>query len=64
MIPKNIYITINKTLNVDKVFDYADQEYLQREGFREDWIKNKIEEIVRNEIWTFVNDNDIKIEVE
>lgn len=39
-----------------------DREYLEREGFTDDEIKNKIEELLRDSIWEHIPENKISIE--
>lgn len=63
MIPKKVAIRIyHTTIDVDDILTSSDKEYLEREGFTDDEINNKIEEIVRDHIWEYVPDNRISIE--
>lgn len=63
MIPKKVTIRIyHTTIDVDGILTSSDKEYLEREGFTDDEINNKIEEIVRDHIWEYVPDNRISIE--
>lgn len=63
MIPKKVTIRIyHTTIDVDDILTSSDKEYLEREGFTDDEINNKIEEIVRDHIWEYVPDNRISIE--
>lgn len=39
-------------------------EYYQREGFKEDDIKNIVEEDLRDRIWQIIHDNDINITID
>jgi len=60
MIPKYYTIRIYKSgkLNLDN------EEYYQREGFKEEEIKNIIEKEIRDNIWRYINENDITITIE
>lgn len=63
MIPKKVTIRIyHTTIDVDDILTSSDKEYLEREGFTDGEINNKIEEIVRDHIWEYVPDNRISIE--
>lgn len=61
MIPNKITIRVyHTTINVDDTS--SDREYLKREGFTDDEIENKIEEIVRDHLWEYIPENKISIE--
>lgn len=52
MIPKRATIRVyHTTVKVDDLLSSFDREYLEREGFTDDEIKNKIEELLRDSIW-------------
>ena len=52
MIPKRATIrAYHTTVKVDDLLSSFDREYLEREGFTDDEIKNKIEELLRDSIW-------------
>lgn len=49
MIPKKATIRVyHTTVKVDDLLSSFDREYLEREGFTDDEIKNKIEELLRD----------------
>lgn len=63
MIPKRATIRVyHTTVKVDDLLSSFDREYLEREGFTDDEIENKIEEIVRDHLWEYVPENKISIE--
>ena len=63
MIPKKATIRVyHTTVKVDDLLSSFDREYLEREGFTDDEIKNKIEELLRDSIWEYVPENKISIE--
>ena len=63
MIPKKVTIRVYRTtIDVDDILTSSDEEYLEREGFTDDEIENKIEEIVRDHFWEYVPENKISIE--
>lgn len=63
MIPNKITIRVyHTTINVDDILTSPDREYLEREGFTDEEIENKIEEIVRDHIWEYIPENKISIE--
>lgn len=47
---------------VDDILTSSDKEYLEREGFTDDEIENKIEELLRDSIWEHIPENKISIE--
>lgn len=53
-------------ISVNKRFKYEldNEEYFQREGFTESEIKNIVEQSIREEIWNYIYDNDIKINID
>lgn len=63
-IPKRIYIAINGMINASDVISQFDEEYFIREGFSKEEICNITEKYVRENIWQYVKENDIKILVE
>ena len=63
MIPKKVTVRVYHTrIDVDDILTSSDKEYLEREGFTNEEIENKIEEIVRDHIWEYVPENKISIE--
>lgn len=63
MIPRKVTIRMyHTTINVDDILSSSYKEYLEREGFIDDEIENKIEEIVRDHLWEYVPENNISIE--
>lgn len=63
MIPKKATIRVyHTTVKVDDLLSSFDREYLEREGFTDDEIKNKIEELLRDSIWEHIPENKIFIE--
>lgn len=63
MIPKRAIIRVyHTTVKVDDLLSSFDREYLEREGFTDDEIKNKIEELLRDGIWEHIPENKISIE--
>ena len=63
MIPKKATIKVyHTTVKVDDLLSSFDREYLEREGFTDDEIKNKIEELLRDSIWEHIPENKISIE--
>lgn len=63
MIPKRATIRVyHTTVKVDDLLSSFDREYLEREGFTDDEIKNKIEELLRDSIWEHIPENKISIE--
>lgn len=63
MIPKKATIRVcHTTVKVDDLLSSFDREYLEREGFTDDEIKNKIEELLRDSIWEHIPENKISIE--
>ena len=63
MIPKKVTVRVyHTTIDVDDILNSSDKEYLEREGFTNEEIENKIEEIVRDHIWEYVPENKISIE--
>lgn len=63
MIPKKATIRVyHTTVKVDDLLSSFDREYLEREGFTDDEIKNKIEELLRDSIWKHIPENKISIE--
>lgn len=63
MIPKKVTIRVYRTtIDVDDILTSSDEEYLEREGFTDDEIKNKIEELLRDSIWEYIPENKISIE--
>lgn len=63
MIPKEATIRVyHTTVKVDDLLSSFDREYLEREGFTDDEIKNKIEELLRDSIWEHIPENKISIE--
>lgn len=63
MIPKKATIRVyHTTIDVDDILTSSDKEYLEREGFTDDEIKNKIEELLRDSIWEHIPENKISIE--
>jgi len=69
MIPKKVNVSINVSIPIEDLYNDNQLEYLQREGFKDSEIENKIEESVRdriwdNELWDFIPDNRIKISFE
>ena len=63
MIPKKATIRVyHTTVKVDDLLSSFDREYLEREGFTDDEIKNKIEELLRDSIWEYVPENKISID--
>lgn len=63
MIPKKATIRVyHTTVKVDDLLSSFDKEYLEREGFTDDEIKNKIEELLRDSIWEHIPENKISIE--
>ena len=63
MISKKATIRVyHTTVKVDDLLSSFDREYLEREGFTDDEIKNKIEELLRDSIWEHIPENKISIE--
>lgn len=63
MIPKKATIRVyHTTVKVDDLLSSFDREYLEREGFTDDEIKNKIEGLLRDSIWEHIPENNISIE--
>lgn len=63
MIPKKATIRVcHTTIDVDDILTSSDKEYLEREGFTDDEIENKIEELLRDSIWEHIPENKISIE--
>mgnify|MGYP000522655813 FL=1 len=63
MIPKKATIRVyHTTVKVDDLLSSFDREYLEREGFTDDEIENKIEELLRDSIWEHIPENKISIE--
>lgn len=63
MIPKKVTVRVyHTTVKVDDLLSSFDREYLEREGFTDDEIKNKIEELLRDSIWEHIPENKISIE--
>lgn len=63
MIPKKATIRVyHTTVKVDDLLSSFDREYLEREGFTDDEIKNKIEELLIDSIWEHIPENKISIE--
>ena len=62
MIPKKVNVRMYYNIPIKDIIDSSDEEYLEREGFTDDEIKNKIEEIVRDHIWELVPDNRIIVD--
>ena len=63
MIPKKATIRVyHTTVKVDDLLSSFDREYLEREGFTDDEINNKIEELLRDSIWEHIPENKISIE--
>lgn len=63
MIPKKATIRVyHTTVKVNDLLSSFDREYLEREGFTDDEIKNKIEELLRDSIWEHIPENKISIE--
>lgn len=63
MIPKKATIRVyHTTVKVDDLLSSFDREYLEQEGFTDDEIKNKIEELLRDSIWEHIPENKISIE--
>lgn len=60
--PKYADITIRKRIKLS--FGDNEMEYYQREGFREEDIRNIVEEDIRDRIWQVVQDNDINIVID
>lgn len=57
--PKYATITVRKRVKID--YGPWDKWYYEREGFKEDEVQNSIESNLRDEIWEYINDNDINI---
>lgn len=57
--PTYATITVRKRVKID--YGSLDKEYFEREGFKEDEVKNSIESNLRDKIWEYINDNDISI---
>lgn len=67
VIPKKVNILINVTIPVEELYSSFQLEYFQREGFKDSEIENRIEEDIRDRIWTndiCIPDNRIKISFE
>lgn len=63
MIPKKVTVRVcHTTIDIGDILTSSDEEYLEREGFTDEEIENKIEEIVRDHIWEYIPDNKISIE--
>ncbi len=62
MIPKYYIIKIYKSGKIG--LDDDTIEFYQREEFTEEEIKNRIEKDVRDNIWRYINENDIQIIIE
>lgn len=61
-IPKQVYINIACKIDINKVINDSDREFLLREGFSNSEIKNKLEELIRDKIWMYIPENKIKID--
>lgn len=59
--PKYATITVRKRVKIDYGPSDWDKEYFEREGFTEEEVQNSIESNLRDEIWEYINDNDINI---
>lgn len=60
--PKYANITVRKRIRL--FLDDSEMEYYQREGFKEEDVKNIIEEDLRERIWQVIHDNDITITID
>lgn len=63
-IPKKATVRVRCDIKMSEFLNQEDVEWLEREGFTNDEIKNKIEEWLRENIWEYVPENKIRIEVE
>lgn len=62
MIPRTVIVKVNCSLSVDDIISDSYKEYLQREGFSDPEIKNKIAEAVRLSLWDLIPNNKVRIE--
>ena len=62
MIPSTVIIKVHHTASINDILTILDKEYLEREGFTDKEIENKIEETIRDRIWEYVPENKISIE--
>ena len=63
-IPKKATVRVRCDIKMSEFLNQEDIEWLEREGFTNDEIKNKIEEWLRENIWENIPENKIHIEVE
>lgn len=64
VLPKYAYISIHATVDIDNFLNSEDREYLERNGFKDEDLKNKLEEWIRDNIWECVPENKIHIEID
>lgn len=57
--PTYASIIVGKTINVE--LSDSDKEYFEREGFSEEDVKNMVESQIRDAIFEYIKENDIKI---
>lgn len=62
MIPKLATIKAQCKIPIEKILSSSYEEYLEREGFSDSEIENKIEEIIRLSLWDLIPDNKIQVE--
>lgn len=63
-IPKKATIKVRHDIKMSEFLNKEDLEVLEREGFTDEEIKNKIEEWLRGNIWEYIPENKIQIEIE
>lgn len=57
--PTYASIIVGKTIKVEP--SDSDKEYFEREGFSEEDVKNMVESQIRDAIFEYIKENDIKI---
>lgn len=62
MIPKSATIKVQCKIPIEKIISSSYEEYLEREGFSDSEIENKIEETIRLSLWDLIPDNKIQVE--
>ena len=61
-LPKFAYINVNARINLEDFLNHEDIEFLERNDFKDEALKNKLEQWIRDEIWEYIPENKISIE--
>lgn len=62
MIPKYATVKVQCKIPIEEIISSSYEEYLEREGFSDLEIENKIEEAIRLSLWDLIPNNKIQVE--